>query len=128
MSKKKVLIIDDEVDLFILLRERLEYYGYEVLYLNSGREALRTVREKRPDLVLLDIMLPDRNGYDICFDLKRSSDTASIPVIIFTAKTEWKKEMKELCDFVKADDYISKPFEADVLLAKIKRLIGEKGA
>ena len=127
MSKKRVLIIDDEADLFILLRERLEYYGYEVSYLNSSKDVLKVIQGKRPDLILLDIMLPDKNGYDICFDLKRSSDTASIPIVIFTAKIEWKKEMKELCDFVKADDYISKPFEAEVLLTKIKGLV-EKGA
>jgi len=125
MTNQKILIVDDELDLLNLVKTRLEFHGYQVLYLNSGKDAVKTVQEKKPDLVILDIMIPDKNGYDICYELKNNANTTSIPVILFTAKPEWKKEMGELGKFVKADDYISKPFESQVLLEKIKKLLKE---
>lgn len=124
-EKKKILIIDDEVDLLNLVKERLEFHGYEVVYLNSGKGALKFTKDESPDLILLDIMLLDKNGYDICLELKKDPQTASIPVIIFTAKPQWQKDMEALGKFVKADDYIFKPFEAEDLLARIKHLLGE---
>lgn len=125
MENKKILLIDDEVELLELLKARLQYEGYDVIYLDSGKDAARVAQEKKPDLILLDIMMPGKDGYDVCAELKKEgSDTASIPVIIFTAKSDWQKEMDSLGKFVKADDYISKPFDTEVLLAKIKRLTG----
>ncbi len=124
MAGKKILLIDDEVDLLNLVRMRLESAGYEVIYLNSGKDAFGFVKEKKPDLILLDIMLPDKNGYDICLEIKQDPQTSSIPVVIFTAKPQWQKDIKALGEFVKADDYIFKPFEARDLLARIKHLLG----
>ena len=123
MPNKKVLIIDDERDLFELVKIRLESQDYEVLYLESAQGALQFIREKKPDLILLDIVMPDKNGYDLCYEIKHDENTASIPVVLFTAKLEWKIKMDELCKFVKADDYISKPFESQELLDKIKGLL-----
>lgn len=125
MAKQKILIIDDEVDLLEMLKMRLESQDYEVLYLNSGEDAIKTIQEEKPDLIMLDIMLPDKNGCDICFELKRNEDTASIPVIIFTAKPDWKEVMDTLGKFVKADGYMSKPFESQELMDKIKKLLKE---
>ena len=125
MANKKVLIIDDEPDLANLVKNRLEYHGYQVDCLNTGRDAVKIAQETNPDLIILDIMLPDKNGYDICYELKHNANTSSIPVILFTAKQEWKAEMGEIGKFAKADDYISKPFEPQVLLDKIKRLLKE---
>ncbi|MBN3039112.1 MAG: response regulator [Candidatus Omnitrophica bacterium] len=125
MSGKKILIIDDELYLFELLKERLEFNGYEVMQLDTGANAQAVIMEKKPDLIILDIMLPDNNGYDICYEIKHTEETASIPVIIFTAKEDWKKRIEEMCQYVKADDYVAKPFEPQELLDKIKRLIKE---
>ncbi|MDI6606589.1 MAG: response regulator transcription factor [Candidatus Omnitrophota bacterium] len=125
MKKKKILLIDDEVELLKLVEMRLRHEGYGVIYLNSGKDAVKVAQEKKPDLILLDIMMPDKDGYVVCSELKKAgSQTASIPIIIFTAKPQWQNEMDALGKFVKADDYIFKPFDAEALLAKIKRLTG----
>ncbi len=125
MAKRKILIVDDEPHLLELLKERLEHNDYEVLYLNCGKDAVKVTTEQQPDLVILDIMLPDKNGYDICYEIKHSDQTAAIPVIIFTAKEDWKGYMNEMCTYVKADDFVAKPFEAEELLKKIRKLIKE---
>ena len=122
---KKILIIDDEPDLLNLVKARLEYYSYEVLYLGAGKDAIKAIHEKNPDLIILDIMLPDKNGYDICYEIKNNPDAASIPIILFTAKEEWKDSMSDIGKFVKADAYITKPFDSQVLLTKIKELLKE---
>lgn len=123
MPNKKILIIDDERDLFELVRIRFESQGYEVLHLESAQGALQFIRDKKPDLILLDIVMPEKNGYDLCYEIKHDENIASIPVVLFTANPEWKIEMDELCKLVKANDYISKPFESQELLDKIKGLL-----
>ena len=122
---KKILIVDDQPELLNLVKVRLEFHGYQVILHDSGRDAVKIIEKNCPDLVILDIMLPDKNGYDICYELKRNKDTSSIPVIIFTAKEDWMANIGEVGSFAKADDYISKPFLAEVLLDKIERLLKE---
>ncbi|MFH1046123.1 MAG: response regulator transcription factor [Candidatus Omnitrophota bacterium] len=124
-KKKKILIIDDEQNLLDLLKQRLEHHGYEVMYLNYGMDAVDIAITAKPDLIMLDISIPDKDGYDICYELKHSPDTVKIPVIIFTAKDEWKKHLDEMSEYVKADDFVAKPFDAKVLLAKIQQLLKE---
>jgi DNA-binding response OmpR family regulator len=123
VAKQKILIVDDEPDLLKLTKIWLEFSGYDVLDLNSGKDVVKTVQEKKPNLVLLDLKLPDTDGYEICKELKRNPDTASIPVIIFTAKSEWIIGIETSAAFVKADDYILKPFEPLDLLVKIRKLL-----
>ena len=123
MAKVKILVIDDEQDLLDLVKLRLEHHGYVVVYLNSGEGALEKIRKEKPDLILLDIMMPGKNGYDVCYELKHDDATKAIPVIMFTAKPQWLKEISEISEFVLADDYIYKPFEAQDLLEKIGRLL-----
>ncbi len=117
------MIVDDEPDLLEVVKERLEHNGFEVVTLTSGEDAIKTVQAIAPDLIILDIMLPDMNGYDLCYELKSHSKTSSIPVILFTAKMEWTHYLGDISKFTKADDYISKPFEAQVLLDKIGKLL-----
>ena len=123
MSVKRILVVDDEVELVKAIQIRLEQDGYETLAAYDGREGLEKARKEKPDLILLDIVLPDKNGYDLCYEIKHDEFTASIPVVLFTAKSEWKIKMDELCKFVKANGYISKPFESQDLLDKIKNLL-----
>ena len=127
MLAQSILLIDDDLELVNLLKQFLNHNGYEVFALTTGKNAIRTVQEKKPDLILSDIILPDKNGYDICYELKRNPDTASIPIILLTGKPDWKKEIEGMSKFVKADDDICKPFDLQELLEKIKKLLLKRG-
>ncbi|MBP7055900.1 MAG: response regulator [Candidatus Omnitrophica bacterium] len=121
--RKKILIIDDEGDIAKLTAKRLELTGYSVLTLESGSKAIETAKNKRPDLILLDIVMPGRNGCEICKDLKSNEDTRDIPVILFSAHYPEKEFIGSNYSDFGADDCISKPYDDEVLIEKIKRLI-----
>jgi len=120
---KKILVIDDEGDLLELTRTRLEVSGYKVLTLDSGARALEVAKCEKPDLILLDVVMPGKNGCDVCRDLKADAATRGIPVIIFTARYPEEEYLKIGFREVGADDYVLKPFDAQALLAKIKFLV-----
>lgn len=122
-AQKKVLVIDDEGDLLKLTKTRLEANGYRVLMLGSGDHALEYVKAEKPDLILLDIVMPGKNGCDVCRELKADKDTGKIPVIVFTAQYPEEEYVKINSGEIGADDYILKPFESESLLAKIKFFI-----
>lgn len=121
MAKFKILIIDDEADLVETLKFRLEANGYEVITSYDGQDGLEKARIKRPDLIILDIMLPKLDGYKICRMLKFDKKYKNIPVIMFTARAQ--ESDKEMGLEVGADAYITKPFEPNTLLNKIKELL-----
>ncbi|MDO8603305.1 MAG: response regulator [Candidatus Omnitrophota bacterium] len=125
MDRKKILMVDDEEDILKVLRFRLEANDYEVLTASDGQEGLNKARSEKPDLVILDLMLPKLDGYKVCRMLKFDEAYKSIPIIIFTAKAQRKDE--ELGMEMGADAYISKPFEPEILLAKIKELLSKQG-
>ena len=120
---KKILIIDDEGDLLKLTGKRLEANGYKVATLQSGDHAVEFAKSEKPDLILLDIVMPGKNGCEVCKELKADKDTSGIPVIIFTARYPEEEYVKINSEEIGADDYILKPFDAQTLLAKIKFLI-----
>jgi two-component system alkaline phosphatase synthesis response regulator PhoP len=122
--RKKILIIDDEVDLVELLKIRLEVDNYYVMPLYTSTRALEVAKREKPDLILLDVMMPGKNGYEVCGELKADSGTRSIPVLMFTAKEEQKYRIKEEALSIGAEGYIIKPFDATELVIKIKSLIG----
>lgn len=119
--KKKILIIDDEAPFVETINVRLEFEGYEVLSAGDGQEGLEKAREIKPDLILLDVMMPKMDGYQVCRMLKFDDNFKDIPIIMLTARAQDtdRKTGKE----VGANDYISKPFEMDELLEKIKELL-----
>lgn len=119
-AKKRLLIVDDEPDLADMIKFRLEANGYECLLAHDGQIALELARKERPDLIILDLMLPKMDGYKVCGLLKKDSRYVNIPIIIFTAKAQ--EEDKKLSQEVGANAYLSKPFEPKVLLEKIKEL------
>ena len=119
---KKILVIDDEGDLLKLTRTRLEANGYKVITLDSGDRAVEYVKSEKPDLVLLDIVMPGKNGCDVCKELKADKATGGIPVIVFTAQYPEEEYVKTNMEEIGADDYILKPFDGKALLAKIKFL------
>lgn len=118
---KKVLVIDDEPDTLELIQLILEDGGFEAVLASSGFEALDILETVKPDLVLLDIMMPDMDGWEVFRKIKEKD--SNMPVAILTAKAQNIDKLLGL-HVLKADDYITKPFSKDELLNKIRVLIG----
>ena len=114
--KKKILIIEDEKELISGLKLNLNFEGYDVIWALDGEEGLNKALKEAPDLILLDIMLPKKDGLDVCRDLRRQNVT--IPIIMLTAKSEEVDKVVGL--EIGADDYITKPFSVKELLARVK--------
>jgi len=118
MEKKRILIVDDEADFVKMLRARLQIEGYEVLVAEDGTKGLQTARKERPDLIILDIMMPGMDGHVVCDLLKKSSLTWSIPIIYLTAKTSQADEVLALEKGAKY--FLTKPYNPPMLLEMIK--------
>jgi len=121
MTKKKILVVDDEEDILDLVDYNLKKEGYRVSCVMSGEEALKSARELKPDLMLLDLMLPGLDGLEVCKILKYDQKTSHIPIIMLTAKGEEADIVTGL--EIGADDYISKPFSPKVLIARVRALL-----
>jgi len=125
VAKPVILVVEDEVPLLTLLRYNLEKQGFRVEEAADGQEALMRVTESRPDLVLLDWMLPALSGLEVCRQIRRRPATRDLPIIMVTARTEDQDAVRALD--TGADDYISKPFAMDGLLARIRALLRRSG-
>ncbi len=125
MQKPRILVVEDEAALVTLLRYNLERQGFAVDEAADGQEALLKVAEARPDLVLLDWMLPMFSGIEVCRQLRRQPATRTLPIIIVTARTEDQDAVRALD--IGADDYITKPFSIDALLARVRALLRRSG-
>ncbi|MDI6606592.1 MAG: response regulator [Candidatus Omnitrophota bacterium] len=123
MAAKKILLVDDEAQLVEMVKMRLEANGYQVLSAYDGQGALDKARKERPDLIILDLMLPKIDGYKVCRMLKFDEKYKNIPIILFTARAQ-EADM-ELGKEVGADAYITKPFDPPSVLKKIKELLQE---
>jgi two-component system alkaline phosphatase synthesis response regulator PhoP len=119
-DQKKVLIADDNENIRDALTYLLEDEGYDLQLANDGADTLRKVRERKPDILFLDIMMPEINGYDVCRTIKNDPDLRSIYIIMLTAKGQVAEQ--ERGKEVGADEYIVKPFSPMDILAKIKNL------
>src|SRR3974377_1216033 len=115
---KKILLIEDDSDLFSLLKYNLEREGFVMTGLQTGKGAIELCRHVRPDLVLLDIMLPDSDGLDICKGMRKDPDLASVPIIFLTARASETDRIVGLD--LGAKDYVVKPFFVRELIARIK--------
>jgi DNA-binding response OmpR family regulator len=115
---KKILLIEDDSDLFSLLKYNLEKEGFALHGLQTGKGAIELCRQVRPDLILLDIMLPDSDGLDICKGIRKDADLASTPVIFLTARASETDRIVGL--ELGANDYVVKPFFVRELIARIK--------
>ncbi|MEX2373406.1 MAG: response regulator, partial [Dehalococcoidia bacterium] len=111
----KILVADDEPNIVKLLRMYLREEGYEVVAARDGREALQRFRGDKPDLVILDLMMPEIGGFEVCTEIRKSSD---IPVIMLTARSDDVDKIVGL--EMGADDYITKPFNPRELVARVK--------
>lgn len=121
---KRILLIEDEKDMVTAVKFRLEGAGYEVSVAMDGEDGLNKSKNEKPDLILLDLMLPRINGYKICRILKSDPKYSGIPIIIFTARAQ--ESERALGKEAGADAYITKPFDAPVLLGKIKELLKQE--
>jgi two-component system phosphate regulon response regulator PhoB len=117
----KVLVVDDEKDIVSLLRYHLEKAGFQCVEAMDGASALRCVREQRPDLLILDLMLPGMDGLEICRWLRREASTARLPILILTAKAEEVDRVVGL--ELGADDYVVKPFSPRELIARVRAIL-----
>lgn len=119
---KKVLIADDEPNIVTALEFLLERNGYEVYIARNGDAALKMVEQHRPDLVLLDVMMPVKSGFEVCERMRERADWRDIKIIMLTAKGRDVEMSKGLS--IGADSYITKPFSTQELVAKINGLLG----
>jgi phosphate regulon transcriptional regulator PhoB len=117
----RVLLVEDEQDVAELIRYNLTKEGYDVVLCGNGNEALRLARENRPDVILLDIMVPQLNGWEVCRRIKKDPELAAIPVIMVSGRVE---EGDKVLGFeVGADDYVTKPFSPRELIARVRAVL-----
>ena len=116
-----ILCVDDDEQILDHLCEVLSSQGYAILLARSGFDALALAFSKKPDLILLDLFLPDISGEEVCRELRRHAPTAKVPVIMLTVKREEADKVRGL--EIGADDYVTKPYSAQVLLARIMALL-----
>ncbi len=119
MPGKKILVIDDEEQLALAVKIRLQSKGYQVLSAGNGRQALEVMSQDRPDLVLLDVLMPIMDGYSCLREINQRFGRGKMPVIILTARDQ----LKELFDLEGIEDYIIKPFDHEDLLVRIERVL-----
>jgi two-component system phosphate regulon response regulator PhoB len=124
MAHEKILIVEDEEEIRELVAYNLVKQGYRAIPVGTGEEGLRRVQAEKPDLIVLDLMLPGVDGLEVCRSLKRDPTTESIPVVMLTAKGEEADIVAGL--ELGADDYLTKPFSPRVLLARIRAVLRRK--
>ncbi|MBT4540720.1 response regulator [Candidatus Woesearchaeota archaeon] len=122
-EKKKVMIVDDEFTIRELVALTLEP-DFEIIKAESGEEALEKIKHNNPDLIILDIMMPNMNGYQVCKILRADKNTSNTPIIMLTAKHQ-VEDVKRAIE-TGADEYITKPFEPDLLRKRINEYFGDK--
>ena len=121
----RILLVDDEPSIVKMVGKRLEVEGFEVLVAMDGQEALKKAQAESPQLIILDLMLPKLNGYEVCTMLKQDVRFQKIPIIIFSAKVQEKDErLGRECG---ADAYVRKPFQAKELLDQVRALLPGSG-
>lgn len=121
MNLDKILIVDDEEHIVELIKYNLESNGFKVLTADNGIDALKIAKKELPNLILLDIMLPGKNGNDVCKEIRKDANISNMPVIMITAKGE---ELDRILGLeLGADDYITKPFSVRELVARVKAVL-----
>lgn len=121
MTKAKILVVDDEQNLLRMIGYALSNEGYQVLGAQNGEEALYKVQIQQPDLVILDVMLPDMSGIEICQRLRSDAETANLPIIMLSARVQVSDKIEGL--EAGADEYVTKPIELDEIVARVEALL-----
>ncbi len=124
MAAEKILIVDDDEDVLLIVQTILDNAGYSAMLARNGREGVEKALEAKPDLILLDVMMPELSGWEVCTTLKTAPETRRIPIAMLTVKSEIRDLITGMQ--VGADDYITKPFTRKKLLSTVRRLLDEK--
>lgn len=125
-GKKKILVVDDEPDFVAIVRKYLEKEGFEVDVAYDGLEGLTKVRQSPPDAIVLDVMMPEKDGYAVCQELKQSDQYKNIPIVLLTAVSSHVSSTRySHYDGMstEADDYLPKPASAEEIVESVKRLV-----
>lgn len=122
---KQVLIVDDEPNIVLSVEFLMKREGYEVVTAADGQEALDILADERPDLVILDVMMPRKNGFEVCAEVRADAQLADIPILMLTAKGREAEIKKGLS--LGADAYITKPFSTHELVARVNELLANQG-
>ena len=125
VMEKKILIVDDEAHIRLLLEQTFEEFedeGVEILMAENGREALEVIEEERPDMVFLDVMMPELSGFEVCSSVKGNDDLKGTYVVLLTAKGQELDKKKGI--EVGADLYMTKPFDPDEVFSKARQVLG----
>lgn len=120
---EKIVLAEDEPQIARLIEFKLKKEGYQVTWKENGEEALKAIKADKPDLILLDIMMPVMDGYEVLRRLREDENLKSIPVVMLTARAQERDVVKGID--VGAEDYITKPFHPAELLARVKRILGK---
>ena len=123
IEQKRVVCIEDEPEMIDLVRLILGRKGFKVIGANGGIEGLEIVRREKPDIILLDLMMPDMDGWEVYQQIKADSELRSIPVVVVTAKAQSIDKVLGL-HIAKVDDYITKPFGPQELLESVEKILG----
>lgn len=123
-SKAKIVIIDDDENIIHILEARLSSYGYKVVSFQNGENIIDKIKLEKPNLILLDILMPNKDGFIVCSELKENKHTKNIPIIMLTSKTDTESVKKAL--YLGAVDYIAKPFNPSLIIQKIENVLGKK--
>ena len=119
---KRIVLAEDEPQIAKLVEFKLKKEGYQVTWKENGEEALKAIKEEKPDLILLDIMMPVMDGYQVLRQVKEDEGLKDIPVIMLTARAQERDVVKGIGSG--AEDYVTKPFHPSELLARVKRILG----
>ena len=123
MAKPSVLLVDDEPNIVLSLEFLMSQAGYDVRVVRDGDAALQAVAERPPDLILLDVMTPGRNGYDVCQTIRANPDWRHVKILMLTARSRDVEREKGLA--LGADDYVTKPFSTRELVERVQRLLAD---
>ena len=121
----KILVVEDEVNTSELLRRYFEIVGYDVVNAHTGQEAIDMALEHEPEVIILDIVLPDLDGYEVCKRLRSNEKTGKTPIVFLTTKDERSDRLEGLR--LGADDYLSKPFDVEELRLRVHNIIANTG-
>jgi len=124
-DRKTVLVVDDEINLVRLVQVNLEKAGFAVISAGDGKEALAKIAKEKPDLIVLDVMMPELDGFSVLERLRGNAATVDLPVVMLTARAQDEDQARGI--FTGADVYLTKPFNPNELVAFVKRLLSEDG-
>ncbi len=126
MSTKKILVVDDEPDFVSVVKENLQLEGYEIEVAYNGNEAIAKVKANPPDAIVLDVMMPEKDGYEVCSELKKDDEYADIPIVLLTAVADHVSSTRYSHSAginMEADDYLSKPASPEQIAESLKALL-----